>query len=99
MTTILHIDASVRGERSLSRKLSRAFVDRWLEREPGATIIMRDVGRNPPPFVTEGWVAAAFTTPEDRRPEQHVFLLGFQHREFADLGEVSGKTGFSIENR
>src|SRR6476620_5419491 len=30
---------------------------------------------------------------------EHVFLLGFQHREFADLGEVSGKTGFSIENR
>jgi hypothetical protein len=30
---------------------------------------------------------------------EHVFLLGFQHREFADLGEVSGKTGFSVENR
>jgi hypothetical protein len=30
---------------------------------------------------------------------EHVFLLGFQHRKLADLGEVSGKTGFSIENR
>jgi hypothetical protein len=30
---------------------------------------------------------------------EHVFLLGFQHRKFADLGEVSGKSGFSIENR
>jgi hypothetical protein len=30
---------------------------------------------------------------------EHVFLLGFQHRKFADLGEVSGKTGFSVENR
>ena len=30
---------------------------------------------------------------------EHVFLLGFQHREFADLGEVTGKAGFSIENR
>jgi hypothetical protein len=30
---------------------------------------------------------------------EHVFLLGFQHRKFADLGEVSRKAGFSIENR
>jgi hypothetical protein len=30
---------------------------------------------------------------------EHVFLLGLQHREFADLGEVSGETGFSVENR
>jgi hypothetical protein len=30
---------------------------------------------------------------------EHVFLLGLQHREFADLGEVPGKTGFSVENR
>jgi FMN-dependent NADH-azoreductase len=71
MTTILHIDASVRGDRSLSRKLSRAFVDHWLEREPGATILSRDIGRNPPPFVTEAWVAAAFMTPEDRGQDQH----------------------------
>jgi hypothetical protein len=30
---------------------------------------------------------------------EHVFLLGLQHRKFADLGEVTGKTGFSVENR
>ena len=30
---------------------------------------------------------------------EHVLLLGFQHGELADLGEVTGKTGFSIENR
>jgi hypothetical protein len=30
---------------------------------------------------------------------EHVFLLGFQHWKFADLGEVSGKAGFSVEDR
>jgi FMN-dependent NADH-azoreductase len=74
MTTILHIDASVRGDRSLSRKLSKAFVDQWLEREPGTTVISRDVGRNPPPLVTDAWVAAAFTAPKERRPDQHSEL-------------------------
>lgn len=70
MTTILHIDASARGERSISRRLSQAFVGRWMEREPDAEVIVRDVGRNPPPFVTEAWIAAAFTPPEARRPDQ-----------------------------
>lgn len=74
MTTILHIDASVRGERSISRTLSRAFVGHWLEREPDALVLARDVGRNPPPFVTEAWVAAAFTPPETRRPDQNEEL-------------------------
>ncbi|WP_448045239.1 FMN-dependent NADH-azoreductase [Bradyrhizobium liaoningense] len=74
MTTILHIDASVRGERSISRRLSKAFVARWLECEPEALVLTRDVGRNPPPFVTEVWVAAAFTPPEARRPDQNEEL-------------------------
>jgi hypothetical protein len=30
---------------------------------------------------------------------EHIFLLRLQHGEPTDLGEVSGKTGFSIENR
>ena len=61
MTTLLHIDASARSDRSLSRKLSKAFVDTWLERDKLAHVITRDVGHNPPPFVTEAWIAAVFT--------------------------------------
>jgi hypothetical protein len=30
---------------------------------------------------------------------EHVFLLGFQHRKLADFAEVTGKAGFSIEDR
>ena len=74
MTTLLQIDASPRGDRSVSRKLSKAFVDHWLAHEPGATIISRDIGRNPPPFTTEAWVAAAFTAPDERTPDQHAEL-------------------------
>ncbi len=70
MTTLLHIDASARGERSLSRALSRAFVEAWLAREPEAVVIARDVGREPPPFVSEAWIAAAFTRPEARSAAQ-----------------------------
>ncbi|WP_424928894.1 FMN-dependent NADH-azoreductase [Amaricoccus tamworthensis] len=62
MTRILRVDASARGERSLSRQLGNRFVDEWLAREPGIEVVARDVGRNPPPFISEAWIAAVFST-------------------------------------
>jgi FMN-dependent NADH-azoreductase len=70
MTTLLHIDASARTDRSLSRKLSQAFVEAWLEHDAGAQVITRDVGQNPPPFVTEAWIAAVFTPEEHLTPQK-----------------------------
>lgn len=74
MTTLLHIDASARGDRSLSRRLSQAFVQAWAAREPEATIIARDIGRNPPPIVSERWIGAAFTPADRRTAEQREEL-------------------------
>jgi FMN-dependent NADH-azoreductase len=66
MTTLLHLDASVRGDRSLSRRLSRTFVDAWLGRNPADRVIRRDLGAEPPPLMSAGWIAAAFTPPDRR---------------------------------
>lgn len=74
MTTILQIEASARGSRSLSRALSRRFESAWRAREPGARFIHRDIGRYPPPLLTEKWIAAAFTPPEQRSAEQKETL-------------------------
>ncbi|MGL4960550.1 MAG: FMN-dependent NADH-azoreductase [Inquilinus sp.] len=74
MTTILHIDSSARLGRSHSRRLSARFVEAWLARRPHDTVIRRDVGLEPPPPVTEAWIAAAFTRPERRTPEMHAAL-------------------------
>ncbi|SEL90249.1 FMN-dependent NADH-azoreductase [Bosea lupini] len=84
MTTLLHLDASARGDRSLSRALSRAFVEAWLAREPDANVIARDVGRDPPPFLNEAWVAAAFT-PEEARTPQHKAELSLSDELIAEL--------------
>lgn len=70
MTTLLHIDASARSDRSLSRKLSQAFVEAWVEHNDKTHVIVRDVGHNPPPFVTEAWIAAVFTPEEQMTPEK-----------------------------
>ena len=74
MATVLRIDASARVTRSLSRGLTAAFTQQWLKSRPDDTLITRDVGLNPPPAISEAWIAAAFTAPQQRIPEQQEAL-------------------------
>ncbi len=66
MASILHLDASARRSRSITRALSQTFVDTWLIAKPDDRVIRRDLTIDPPPHVTEEWVAAAFTSSEQR---------------------------------
>ena len=75
MTTLLHIDASARGSRSLSRRLSEHFISVWLARRPSDTMIVRDVGRNPPPITTELWIGSVFTAEDERTDEQRNAII------------------------
>lgn len=69
MTHILHLDASPRGDRSVSRTLSKELVDFWKAENPNDTVTYRDIGHHPVPFVSEDWIAAAFTPPDQHTPE------------------------------
>ena len=69
MACILHIDSSPRGDRSMSRTLSKEFIDAWKDSHPDDTIEYRDLGHNPVPHVNEQWIAAAFTPPDSHTPE------------------------------
>jgi FMN-dependent NADH-azoreductase len=69
MSTLLHIDASPRGERSVSRQLTHDFATAWIQAHPAGKIIYRDLGHNPVSFVNETWIAAAFTPPDALSPE------------------------------
>jgi len=60
MTRILRVDASARAGRSLSRKLGDRFIEKWTVREPDVEVMMRDVGKTPPPIISEAWIAAVF---------------------------------------
>ncbi|PQO45687.1 FMN-dependent NADH-azoreductase [Blastopirellula marina] len=74
MPHLLHIDSSPRSDRSHTRRLTADFVQRWQDQHPDGTVTYRDVGRNPLPHVTEEWIAAAFTPPEERSPAMQVAL-------------------------
>lgn len=84
MSTILHIDSSARNTRSLSRDLSRRFIDAWLSHCPNDRVIRRDLADDPPPHVTENWIAAAFTIPEKRTDEMRK-VLGWSDAAISEL--------------
>src|SRR5471032_1669979 len=83
-TTLLHIDASPRGERSNSRKLGRDFLASWRAAHPDARVLVRDVGHEPPPFVTEAWVEGAFT-PVDQHSSAARDAIGVSNRYVDEL--------------
>ncbi|MEQ8744091.1 FMN-dependent NADH-azoreductase [Parasphingorhabdus sp.] len=72
MTKLLRIDASARTSRSLTRALADNFIQSWRGRRPQDEIILRDVGSNPPPIITEDWITAAFA--KRRSPDQEQLL-------------------------
>ena len=74
MTTLLRIDASARIDRSLSRMLGDLFIAQWQANEPTIELIRRDVGIEPPPAVSEDWIAAAFTPAAERSDAQNAVL-------------------------
>ncbi|MDE1170700.1 MAG: FMN-dependent NADH-azoreductase [Verrucomicrobium sp.] len=74
MSTLLHIDSSPRGERSISRHLGADFVASWEKAHPGSQVIYRDLGRQPVPYVDEAWIAAAFN-PEATPEQKQVLAL------------------------
>jgi FMN-dependent NADH-azoreductase len=57
---LLHIDASILGEASVSRSLSTAVVKRLKEVHPGITVTYRDLVANPLPHLTVNYLPAKY---------------------------------------
>jgi len=65
MTHLLHVDSSASRD-SHSRKLGRYLVDGWVRRDPSTRLSYRDLDADPLEFVSDSWVTAAFSPPEQR---------------------------------
>jgi FMN-dependent NADH-azoreductase len=74
MKTVLQINSSARVTRSHTRYLTGRFIEQWRSLRPDDVIISREVGTEPPPPVTERWIAGAFTPPKDRSVEMEEVL-------------------------
>lgn len=94
MKSILKIAASARqlnnaeGKyRSLSRSLSEYFCKRWRHLNSETLFIHRDVGAEPPAFISEAWIAAAFA-PESRRSAGQRELLALSDQLIDEVAQA-----------
>ncbi|WP_345750503.1 FMN-dependent NADH-azoreductase [Microbacterium rhizophilus] len=53
MPTLLHLDSSAGGARSVSRALTAEFADAWLAAGPGREVVRRDLQADPPPHLPQ----------------------------------------------
>ncbi len=84
MPTLLRIDSSPMGERSVSRKLTAEFAKTWAETHSGGAVISRDLTTLNIPVVNGDWVAAAYT-PEDARTAEQKKALAVSDLLIAEL--------------
>jgi FMN-dependent NADH-azoreductase len=74
MPTLLVVESSPRGEQSMSRGLTRMFVERWIQNHPDGRVVERDLMKSDLPFVTLPWLGAYFTPPEQQTAEMKDIL-------------------------
>src|SRR6476469_9052456 len=79
MPHLLHVDSSITGELSTSRRLSARAARRWLAAHPGWTITVRDLAAHPIPHFDAVTGLARMVPPEKRsRAEQLSFGLSVE---------------------
>ncbi|WP_375586983.1 FMN-dependent NADH-azoreductase [Flagellimonas aurea] len=69
MNKVLIINASVRKERSHSRKLTQLFEKNWQKKHPNDVFTYREVGLEEIPPINEKWISSAFIKPSERTKE------------------------------
>ena len=74
MPTLLHIDASPRGDYSISRKVSAAFAANWKKHHADGKVVDRDLNKTALTFVDMDWIAGAYSTPDQHTAAQKKAL-------------------------
>lgn len=67
---ILQINSSARGANSNSTRIANDIVERLRASNPGTSLVVRDLARNPHPVLDEAALNALFTPTEQRTAEQ-----------------------------
>jgi FMN-dependent NADH-azoreductase len=70
MAHLLHIDSSIQGERSVTRKLTARARDAWRAAHREGTVTYRDLGSNPLPHLDAATGLARMVPPELHTPAQ-----------------------------
>ena len=74
MPKLLLVQASPRGESSISRNLASRFVEEWKSAHPGGDVGERDLEKMDLPYVNLPWLGASLTPAEAHTPEMKEVL-------------------------
>ncbi len=75
MPKLLVVEASPRGEYSISRNLASRFVEEWQAAHPDGEVIERDLAKMDLPYVNLPWLGASLTPTEKHTPEMQEVLV------------------------
>src|SRR5580658_3690181 len=70
---LLRVNSSARRN-SVSRQLTRSFVESWKKENPAGDVIDRDLATTPLPLITDEWTFALHTDPPQRTTAQQEAL-------------------------
>ena len=76
MAHLLHIDSSVRGDQSVSRRLTALAAERWRATHPGGTVTYRDLAVDPIPHLNPAVPATLSAELIDEIKRADTILLG-----------------------
>ncbi len=74
MPKLLVVEASPRGESSISRNLAAQFVEEWKSAHPDREVVKRDLAGMDLPYVNLPWLGASLTPAEKHSPEMKEVL-------------------------
>lgn len=79
MAHLLHIDSSIQGDASTSRRLTARARDRWLAAYPGGKVTYRDLGADPiPHFDSAGGTARHVALADHTEAQAASWRLGLE---------------------
>ncbi len=74
MATLLRIDASSRGDYSVSKTLGKQFTAEWEKNNVGGKVITHDTTQEKLPFVDLPWIGGAYTPVEKQSEQQQAAI-------------------------
>ncbi|KAG9609600.1 hypothetical protein KCV01_g3688, partial [Aureobasidium melanogenum] len=74
MSHLLVVETSNRGDRSISRQMTRRFLERWREGGREGMVVQRDLAKTSLTFITDEWLQSYFTPPHLRTAENRQAL-------------------------
>ncbi len=100
MSHLLHIDSSIQGDASTSRKLTAHAAQRWAQAHPGGTVTYRDLAAEPiPHFDAAGGLARNIPADQHTPAQAESFAAGSRSATIVGAAISASTTSAAIPAR